>query len=305
MSFQIKEKGGACARAHRTSRKRLLGAVKMATLSVCQASCGGFSFDNSRRNVLLDAELLKLGRSAPAPRKTGTTICGVVYKDGVVLGADTRATEGMVVADKNCSKIHYISPNIYCCGAGTAADTEMTTQIISSNLELHALSTGRLPRVATANRMLKQMLFRYQGYIGAALVLGGVDCLGPHLYSIYPHGSTDKLPYVTMGSGSLAAMAVFEDRYKPDMEEDEAKQLVRDAIAAGIFNDLGSGSNIDLCVITKAKVDYLRPHDEPNKKGVRAGSYRYKQGTTGVLTKAVTPLDLEVVEETVQTMDTS
>lgn len=33
-------------------------------------------------------------------------------KDGVVLGADTRATEGMVVADKNCSKIHYISPNI-------------------------------------------------------------------------------------------------------------------------------------------------------------------------------------------------
>lgn len=40
---------------------------------------------------------------------------------------------------------------------------------------------------------------RYQGYIGAALVLGGVDVTGPHLYSIYPHGSTDKLPYVTMG----------------------------------------------------------------------------------------------------------
>lgn len=33
-------------------------------------------------------------------------------QDGVVLGADTRATEGMIVADKNCSKIHYISPNI-------------------------------------------------------------------------------------------------------------------------------------------------------------------------------------------------
>lgn len=43
------------------------------------------------------------------------------------------------------------------------------------------------------------MVLRYQGYIGAALVLGGLDCNGPHLYSIYPHGSTDKLPYVTMG----------------------------------------------------------------------------------------------------------
>lgn len=53
------------------------------------------------------------------------------------------------------------------------------------------------------------------------------------------------------------------------LQEAEAKQLVRDAIAAGIFNDLGSGSNIDLCVITKGKVDYVRPHDEANKKGVR------------------------------------
>uniref|UniRef100_A0A671XKP8 Proteasome subunit beta n=1 Tax=Sparus aurata TaxID=8175 RepID=A0A671XKP8_SPAAU len=253
----------------------------MATLTVNRAALGGFSFENCKRNALLEGEANKVGCSLPSARKTGTTICGVVFKDGVILGADTRATEGMVVADKNCSKIHYISPNIYCCGAGTAADTEMTTQIISSNLELHSLSTGRLPRVATANRMLKQMLFRYQGYIGAALVLGGVDCNGPHLYSIYPHGSTDKLPYVTMGSGSLAAMAVFEDRYKPDMEEEAAKQLVRDAIAAGIFNDLGSGSNIDLCVITKGKVDYLRPHDEANKKGVRTGDYKYKRGTTG------------------------
>lgn len=259
----------------------------------------------SRRNAVLEADFAQKGYKLPKARKTGTTIAGVVYKDGIVLGADTRATEGMVVADKNCSKIHFISPNIYCCGAGTAADTDMTTQLISSNLELHSLSTGRLPRVVTANRMLKQMLFRYQGYIGAALVLGGVDITGPHLYSIYPHGSTDKLPYVTMGSGSLAAMAVFEDKFRPDMEEEEAKKLVSEAIAAGIFNDLGSGSNIDLCVISKSKLDFLRPYTVPNKKGTRFGRYRCEKGTTAVLTEKITPLEIEVLEETVQTMDTS
>lgn len=37
----------------------------------------------------------------------------------------------------------------------------------------------------------------------------------------------------------------------------------------------------------------------------RTGDYKYKQGTTGVLTKAVTPIDLELLEESVQTMDTS
>ena len=55
--------------------------------------------------------------------------------------------------------------------------------------------------------MLKRKLFQYQGNISAALVLGGFDCNGPSLYTVYPHGSTDSLPYVTMGSGSLAAMA--------------------------------------------------------------------------------------------------
>ncbi|NP_001279461.1 proteasome subunit beta type-7 [Callorhinchus milii] len=276
----------------------------MAALTM-NCSVPGFSFQNCRRNASIDAQMCKQGFQAPAARKTGTTIAGVIFKDGVILGADTRATEGTIVADKNCSKIHYIAPNIYCCGAGTAADTEMTTQMISSNLELHGLSTGRLPRVVTANRMLKQMLFRYQGYISAALVLGGVDCAGPHLYSIYPHGSTDKLPYVTMGSGSLAAMAVFEDRYKEGLEESEAKQLVRDAIAAGIFNDLGSGSNVDLCVIKKDQLDYVRPHEVANKKGVRQGSYKYKRGTTGYLMESVIRLPVDVVDEAVLTMDTS
>lgn len=82
--------------------------------------------------------------------------------------------------------------------------------MISSQLELLRLNTGREIKVATANTLLKRMLFRYQGYVSAALVLGGVDITGPHIYSIHPHGSTDKLPYTTMGSGSLAAMAVFE-----------------------------------------------------------------------------------------------
>lgn len=57
----------------------------------------------------------------------------------------------------------------------------------------------------------------YQGHIGAYLVVGGVDATGPHLFTVHAHGSTDKLPYVTMGSGSLNAMAVFEANYKENM----------------------------------------------------------------------------------------
>merc|ERR1711865_717302 len=157
----------------------------------------------------------------PTAMKSGTTICGVIVKDAVVLAADTRATEGPMVADKNCEKLHYIANNIYCAG------------------------------VCTAVRRLSTTLFKYQGYIGCALVLGGVDVTGPHLYQIYPHGSTDYLPFTTMGSGSLCAMAILEAEYKSGMTDKEGMALVQKAIRAGIFNDLGSGGNIDVCVIKK------------------------------------------------------
>eukprot|EP00042_Codosiga_hollandica_P046988 m.503395 g.503395 ORF g.503395 m.503395 type:complete len:275 (-) comp57346_c0_seq9:114-938(-) len=265
-------------------------------------SPGGFTFDLVRRNAMLE----QTGLKAPKPVKTGTTIVGVIFKDGVVLGADTRATEGPMVADKNCEKIHYIAPNIYCCGAGTAADTQQVTDLISSKLELHRLRTERGSRVATACRMLKQFLFKYQGQISAALVLGGVDVTGPCLYSVAPHGSTDKLPFVTMGSGSIAAISVFEDRFKLNMELDEAKLLVRDAISAGIFNDLGSGSNVDLCVITARGVDYLRSYEVGNVKPQIHNEYRFRPGSTAVLTTTVSKIVVtEEVVETAGAMQTS
>ncbi|KXN81702.1 Proteasome subunit beta type-7 [Leucoagaricus sp. SymC.cos] len=229
----------------------------------------GFDFSNQIRNNFLAEKGLPL----PKATSTGTTIVGCLFKDGIVLGADTRATEGDIVADKNCEKIHYITESIRCCGAGTAADTEFTTALIASNMQLHTLSSGRKPRVVTAMTMLKQMLFRYQGHIGAALVLGGVDPTGPYLFTIHPHGSTDKLPYVTMGSGSLAAMAVFESGWRANMERHEALALVQKAISAGIFNDLGSGSNVDACIITADGTEMLRNFDMPNERVQKEPAY--------------------------------
>eukprot|EP00899_Mesostigma_viride_P026162 jgi/Mesvir1/6730/Mv04435-RA.1 len=263
---------------------------------------GGFTFELCRRN----AHLEKLGLSGPKVLKTGTTIVGLVYKDGVVLGADTRATSDAMVVEKNCAKIHYLAPNIYCCGAGTAADTEAVTGMVSSALELHRYDVNRQSRVAAALTLLKTHLFKYQGHVSAALVLGGVDCTGPHIFTVYPHGSTDNLPFATMGSGSLAAMSIFETEYREGMEEAEAMAMVAKAIRAGIFNDLGSGSNVDLCVITKNETKYLRNYELPNPRTyVRSKGFGFAPGKTQILTSHVRPISslVDVIEGDVMETD--
>jgi len=184
---------------------------------------------------------------------------------------------------KTVKKIHYIAPNIYCCGAGTAADTENVTEMISSQLTLMRYNMAQESRVVTALTKLKRYLFRYMGYVSAALVLGGVDSTGIHLHTVWPHGSTDTLPYVTMGSGSLNAMAIFESEWKENMNEEEAKECVKQAVLSGIMNDMGSGSNVDLCVITRDRTEFFRniyKIEIPHKKDYE---YTFPRGTTVVL----------------------
>jgi 20S proteasome subunit beta 2 len=85
-----------------------------------------------------------------------------------------------------------------------------------------------------------------------------------------------------MGSGSLAAMAVFEAGYKDDLTQAEAIDIVEAAIQAGIDNDLGSGSNIDICVIDKTSgVDMKRNYKgKRNERHFeRADAYKFPKGT--------------------------
>ena len=282
--------------------------MKTANLSSDDQMMTGFSFENVHRNAVILSKLQQQQHqqqsssssssasssqaALPMAKKTGTTIAGIVFENGVVLGADTRATNGEEVAEKNCEKIHFLAPNIYCCGAGTAADTEKTTALVQSNLQLlrYQMHQTEPSRVVTACTQLKRFLHRYQGHISAALVLGGCDIDGPHVYQIYPHGSTGKLPYTTMGSGSLAAMAVFESNWRSAMNEADAIALVQRAIGAGIFNDLGSGSNCDICIIrTDQTVSYHRNMVTPNDIAPLRNAIRHSQrftvpvGTTPLL----------------------
>lgn len=256
-------------------------------LDVIQQQRGGFNFENCLRNAMLAKQA---GYQALRAQKSGTTICGVQLKDAVVLAADTRATNGPMVADKNCEKLHFIANNIYCAGAGTAADLQHTTELMESQMELLRLATGTQPRVATVVRRLSTMLFKYQGYIGCALVLGGVDVTGPKLYQIAPHGSTDCLPFTTMGSGSLAAMSILETEYREDLTHEEGKALVAKAIRAGIFNDLGSGGNVDVCLITKDGGQIFRNIEKPCPRTFKAQYKPFPKGVTPILKEDILKL---------------
>lgn len=108
---------------------------------------------------------------------------------------------------------------------------------------------------------------------------------------------------MTTGSGSLAAMAIMETEYKDGMTQEEAKKLVIKCIEAGIYHDLGSGSNVDVCVISNGHVDFFRNIKSDNKKMFgKPGGYIFEKGSTPVTETFRYPI---VVEQGQAPMDLS
>jgi len=58
------------------------------------------------------------------------------------------------------------------------------------------------------------------------------------------------------------------------------------AIEAGVYHDLGSGSNVDVCVIKKGKVEYMRNLKSDNHKMFeKPGGYKFDKARVNVLSE--------------------
>jgi 20S proteasome subunit beta 2 len=104
-------------------------------------------------------------------------------------------------------------------------------------------------------------------------------------------------------------MAVFESSWRENMTEQEAVALVKRAVGAGVFNDLGSGSNIDLTIIrSDGTVEYRRNDVKPNEIGPLRAAVQHS--SRFVIQSGVTPILHEsylkhpvVIEATATEMD--
>lgn len=184
--------------------------------------------------------------------KSGTTTVGLACKDGVVLGAERRATMGTLIAHKVTKKIFKLDDNLGITTAGLVGDLQSLTRYITAEVELYRLKRKSPMPVDACATLTSNILSarRFFPYL-VQLVIGGVDKKGPHVYSIDLAGGAIPDDYVTTGSGSPFVFGVLEDRYEKGLAVDDAADLAIRAITAAMKRDAASGDGIDIVKITK------------------------------------------------------
>ncbi len=191
--------------------------------------------------------------------KTGTTTVGIVFKDGVVLATERRATMGTLIASKKAKKVHAIADRIGMTIAGGVGDAQQLVRIINVECSLYQVRRGKPISVGAAATVLSNYLNqnRFTPYY-VQLLVGGVDSQGPSVYSVdAAGGATLEENFVSTGSGSLTAYGVLEDRYTKDMKEADAVNLAVRALRAAMRRDSASGEGYNVVVITKDKFEYV------------------------------------------------
>ena len=200
--------------------------------------------------------------------KTGTTTLGLVYKDGVVLAADRRATADHIVANKNAEKVMAISDKIGITTAGMVADLQAMVRLMRSELTLYEIRSGSKLDTDGAVSLLSAILFNKRlslNLIYGEFIIGGYDN-EPKLFSIDEAGGQGKDKFTVTGSGGIFALGVLEGDYKDNMSEEEAVKLAYKAISSSIRRDVYTGEGIDIAVINKK--GYKKLLDEEIQKVV-------------------------------------
>ena len=196
--------------------------------------------------------------------KTGTTILGIICKDGVVMASDRRATAGNLIAMKNAKKAVQINDYLVIAGTGNMSDIEMQKKIIAAQLRLKELKSKKRPTVREAANLIG--MITYQNIrqpamipsIVGTLVAGFNEDGTTELYSIEPSGTAIQVEDydANFGSGMPYVLGLLERQYKKNMDVKEGVELVIEALKSSTQRDTGSGNGIDVFVITKKGIKH-------------------------------------------------
>jgi len=191
--------------------------------------------------------------------KSGTSIIGIVCKDGIILAGDRKATAGNYVLEKNARKVEFINDYLLIAGTGVSADIQMLKRISAAELRLKELRSKQRPSVKEAAGLISMLTYRNVRQFSTILSIVGSLVAGYNedntfeLYTIEPAGGIRQVDDydANFGSGMPFILGLLERNYKKDITIKEGANLAVEALKSSTQRDTGSGHGIDVFAITK------------------------------------------------------
>jgi 20S proteasome subunit beta 5 len=194
-----------------------------------------------------DVEINQRLISAKMKPHHGTTTLSFVFKEGMVIAADSRATAGSYIASQTVQKIIEINGGLVGTMAGGAADCSYWENLMGLYAKRYELENNRRITAAAASMYLSNCVYRYKKRgLSMGTMICGYDKDRPSIYYVDDEGSRISGTLFSVGSGSTIAYGILSSGYRFDMNKEEALELAKRAIFHAAHRDAFSGGSVNL-----------------------------------------------------------
>ncbi|KAF8299263.1 20S proteasome subunit [Clavulina sp. PMI_390] len=194
--------------------------------------------------------------------KLGSTTVGIVTPQGVVLGVEKRVQSPLLEAS-SIEKIMEIDRHLGCAMSGLTADARTIIDHARVTAQNHAFTYDEAIKVESVTQAVCDLALRFGEGVhgdeammsrpfGVALLIAGIDELGPQLYHTDPSGTFTKYSAMAIGSGSEAAQSELQDKYHKQMTLQEAHSLILKVLKQ-VMEEKLDAHNVQLSQVTKEK----------------------------------------------------
>jgi proteasome alpha subunit len=160
----------------------------------------------------------------------GATIIGLIYADGVVLGADERI-QSELQDPKFTWKIYEVDDHLGAAVVGLGSDARILidqARVMAQNNKLTYDEPIDVEILAKRIGDVKQIYTQHAGVrpFGVSIIFGGIDKTGKRLFTTDPSGSYRSYKAVAVGIGREAVENILKEEYREDMNLNESIKLV-------------------------------------------------------------------------------
>ncbi|MDE1819631.1 MAG: archaeal proteasome endopeptidase complex subunit alpha [Euryarchaeota archaeon] len=231
---------------------------------------GQMAYDRAITVFSPDGRLFQVEYARESVRR-GTATAGVVAKDGVVLVADRRIPNPKLAEASSVEKIHQIDEHIGAATAGLVADARVLVDYARLASQINRVTYAEPISLEVLVRRIcdyKQQYTQYGGVrpFGTALLIGGYDDTGVHLFETDPSGSLTSFKASSIGGNRTPVMELFEQKYQTGMDIEAAALLALEGLQQSM-EDPSNLNSVEMCTIQKDK-GFTRLNSEQIQKYV-------------------------------------
>jgi proteasome alpha subunit len=200
--------------------------------------------------------------------KRGTTTAGLKFKGGIVLVCDKRIASRLIIPE-SIEKLFKIDGHIGIATSGLVADARQLVSRARVEAQVNRITySDKIPLDTMTKKIcdFKQSFTQYGGSrpFGTALLIGGVDDNGIHLYETDPSGAYQSYHAGAIGSGRNTVVEFFENNWKPNMTLNAALKLGLEALRDANDQELNREA-VEVAVIDSNGY-YVLDRNEVNKQ---------------------------------------